>query len=165
MEEPEEVEAVGVVILLLRLRERDRVEAIGKSSVLWLLDDVTDLGLDEDGGDELLSDGFDEELCLWLIFNWSFGGDKAVGDCSGDEEGEEEERESPKDDSPDRLFSRAVFNVKFEPIALSRGPVCPRPGPPRRIGVVEVDDPERLVEGNFWLEGLRGGIDDGNLFD
>jgi hypothetical protein len=42
----------------------------------------------------------------------------------------------------------------------SRGPVCPRPGPPRRIGAEEVDVPERFAEDCFWLDGLRG-EDDG----
>ena len=159
VEDPEEVDAIGFCSLL-RLRERDNVEAIGKSSVLWLLDEVTDLGLDKDGDvDALLSDGFVEELCFWLIFEWSFGGDKAVGDCSGEEMGEEDERESPKDESPVLIFSLGNFKC-----VLSRGPVCPRPGPPRRMGVAEVDDPERLVEAKFWLDGFRDGID-GNLFD
>ena len=163
VEDPEEVDAIGFCSLL-RLRERDNVEAIGKSSVLWLLDEVTDLGLDKDGDvDALLSDGFVEELCFWLIFEWSFGGDKAVGDCSGEEEDEEDERESPNDECPVLFFSLGNFKVTFE-MVLSRGPVCPRPGPPRRLGAAEVDDPERFAEARFWLDGFRDGID-GNLFD
>ena len=165
VEDPEEVDGVGLVILLCRLRERDKVEAIGKSSVLWLLDEVTDLGLDKDGDnvETLLSDGFEEELCFWLILRWSFGGDKAVGDCSGEEEDDEDERESPNDECPVLFFSLGNFKVTFE-MVLSRGPVCPRPGPPRRLGAAEVDDPERFVEARFWLDWFRDGID-GNLLD
>jgi len=164
VEELDEVEDGGLAFLLPRFRERARAVAIGKSSMLWLLDVVTDLGFDEDG-EVVDTEGFVEVLFFWLFFGLSFkGGDEAVGDCTGEEESEEE-KESPREDSPDRLLSRVHFKLTFEHTAGSRGPVWPLPGPPRREGAVEVDVPELFVEDNFWLDGLRDGSEDGNLFD
>ena len=166
VEDLDEVELGGLEFLLERIRDLASVEAIGKSSMLWLLDVVTDLGFDEDGdGDDImLSEGFVEELFLWLIFGWSFGGDNAIGDDAGDEE-DEEENESPAEVSPIRPRSRELFGGKVVHSVRSRGPVCPRPGPPRRIGAEEVDVPERFAEDCFWLDGLRGEDDGITVFD
>ena len=71
-----------------------------------------------------------------------------MGDVAGDEE-DDEENESPAEVSPIRLRSRDFFEGEVEHSVRSRGPVCPRPGPPRRKGAEEVDVPERVAEDNF----------------
>ena len=164
VEELEANEVGGFEFLLARIRERARAVAMGKSSMLWLLDAVTDLGFAEDG-EVVDTEGFVEVLFFWLFFGLSFkGGDEAVGDCTGEEESEEE-KDSPSEDSPDRLRSRVLFKFRFEHAGRSRGPVWPLPGPPRREGAVEVDVPEGFVEDIFWLDEFREGSEGGNLFD
>lgn len=162
VEELDVVELGGFEFLLERIRERTRVEAIGKSSMLWLLDVVTDLGFDEDGdGDDAmtLSEGFVKELFFWLSFGWSFGDDEAIGDDAGEEE-DDEVNESPAEVSPIRPRSREFFEGESEASEVrSRGPVCPRPGPPRRKRLGEV------AENSFWQDEFRDRGDDGTLFD
>ena len=161
VEELDVVELGGFEFLLERIRERTRVEAIGKSSMLWLLDVVTDLGFDEDGdGDDAMtiSEGFVKELFFWL--GWSFGDDEATGDDAGEEEEDDEVNESPAEVSPIRPRSREFFEGESEASEdWSRGPVCPRPGPPRRKCLGEVG------EAIFWQDEFRDRVDDGTLFD
>ena len=167
VDESDEVELEWLVFLLERILDRARVEAIGKSSMLWRLGEVTDLDFKEDGEFDIcvLLDGFTKELFLWLFFSVSFGGDTELGEFA-DEEEDEDENESPREVSPDLLLSRVPFKGELELEDRSRGPVCPRPGPPRRGGVVEVDDVfKRFDEEGLWLGRFREGDEGGNLFD
>ena len=142
--EEEDAFKFGELAILLA-RDLEIVDAIGISSMLWLREVVTGLGFEGDNDDLFLSDVADVDF--WLTLDLSYDVDSTVFAWFVEE---------LVSLIGDLLRFLEVLDGKVESDFLSRGPVWPRPGPPRRKVVREVDGLAwGSIEDCFWLEDFR----------